>query len=170
MTIDNSPKKIIFKQISGTSIVQEICFFDRSNPNNIIQLDITGLNFRVTGSIQNSNDLIVNTVFDANSLDATTGIRNGLFLVQNTTNKLIFLHDFVSDTEFINAAAEGVFTFKIWMTDAYGVDRCIIILEYDAKKANYIDALDTDMVDSVININLSNNSVIINCNVKTLQV
>lgn len=166
---DRSPKIVRFKMMAGVTLLQEFVFFDNSDPQtpNVI-LDIRNLNFRMTGRILGNNLALEDSVFDANVVFGDTGNRNGLWLSQGTENKLIFFHDWVSDTAVIEQAPEGIFQFKLWVTGTYGDDNCIVVLEYDMKKINVIDDAQND-IDGEIHVFWTIQTTTIPVNVKLLK-
>jgi hypothetical protein len=169
VTFDRSPQKVSFKMMAGATLLQEFIFFDHSNPETPnVTLDIRNLNFRMTGRLLGNNIALEDSVFDANILFGSTGNRNGLWLSQGTENKLIFFHDWVSDTAAIENAPEGIFQFKLWVTGSYGDDTCIAVLEYDLKKINVIDDTETQ-IDGEIHVFWTIQTTTIPVNVKLIK-
>lgn len=140
--IDNRTQVVRLKQMAGTSIVQQLYFFDISNPNVTGAKDITIYNIRLVGNLQGSKVVIANSIFDSavNTLPSS-GNRSGLFWDGVLNNKLTLIHDFMEDADNYFSAPEGVFEFRLIITDTDGIDFCPLIIIADCKYDNYIDDL-----------------------------
>lgn len=165
MVIDRSPTKLSFKIISGSTIIQEFKFLDVANPALPFPFDIRNLNFRVIGVHKQSGSVLPNSVFDANLVFGNeSGVRNGLWLKQNTIDTIFMYYDWVADAEQLINAAEGDYEFTIWQTDTLGVDSCLAVLSYNCSKTNTTEA--QAQQDGSITINCSTTQVNITVNVK----
>ncbi|MEA5459128.1 hypothetical protein VB796_08775 [Arcicella sp. LKC2W] len=168
--IDNSPKIISFKLRAGTTIVVPINFFTKNQAGVSIPLDISSLNFKVIGKLKGSNTLLLNSIFDASDLNSTaTGVRQGVFLSEAATNRIIFFYDFIADDDLLATAPEGEFEFTIWMTDAVGTNNSIAVINADCKSNYGIELLDSEIVNGDINVTCMTNNVTVNCNVRIIQ-
>ena len=164
MVIDRSPTKLSFKIISGSTIIQEIKFFDVTNSAQPVPFDIRNINFRVIGVHKQSGSVLPNSVFDANEVFGVTGIRNGLWLKKDTTNTIFLFYDWVTDAEQLVNAAEGDYEFTIWLTDTLGIDACVAVLSYNCSKTNTTEA--QPQPDGSIIVNCTTTQVNVTVNVK----
>lgn len=166
---DRSPQVVHFKMMAGATLIQEFLFFENSNPLTPNEnYDIRNFNFRMTGRLLGNNVILPDSIFDANIVFGSTGNRNGLWLSEGTQNRLIFFYDWVSDAANVENAQEGIFQFKLWETDSFGVDTCIAVLEYDMKHTNTIDDILPASGD-IIHITRINQISYINLNVKLVK-
>lgn len=162
--IDLSPHIQTFKQMSGVTIMQRFVFFDGVGAVK----DITGYNFRMLGTLKETGQPLTESVFSSEVLNSSISNRNGLFLRENTTNELIFLYDFITDTSLFNLAAEGTFIFKLIMTDPQGIDSCLYVLSYDCKQSNVSEIASTAYVAQVVNVTIAPVTCVFNITIQTL--
>jgi len=162
--IDLSPKIQRFKQMAGVTILHKFNFFKPDGT----AFDITAYNIRVLGIISSTGQTLTDSVFSNEVLNSANSNRNGLFLREGTVNELVFLYDVITDTSLFNQAAEGVFLFKLILTDTQGIDSCPYVFEHNSKKTNISEIDSTSYIANTVNITYSQTTVQLNVTIQTL--